>query len=161
MLFRSHDDPGLPFLAAALRRLLGELPSPADGLSTTERHALHAVANGAATPQAAFLVAQRLEEAPFLGDTWFYRALSELGQGEARLIETFDGEPLPPAPPASDGQVYVRLPLRLTAAGERTLAGEVDRVELLGIDRWVGGTHVTTDEDWRWDPRELALTRGI
>jgi hypothetical protein len=42
----------------------------------------------------------------------------------------------------------------LTAAGERVLAGEDDRVELLGIDRWVGGTHVTAESLWRWDARE-------
>ena len=72
----------LPFLAAALRRLLEELPAPADGLSGTERRALEVVAAGAHTPPAAFVAAQRLEEAPFLGDTWFYRTLSALGQGE-------------------------------------------------------------------------------
>src|SRR5581483_4513162 len=37
----------LPFLAPALRRLLEELPAPADGLSGTERRALEAVAAGA------------------------------------------------------------------------------------------------------------------
>jgi hypothetical protein len=31
------------------------------------------------------------------------------------------------------------------------LRDEVDRVELLGVDRWVGGTHVTSDTRWRWD----------
>ena len=73
----------LPFLAPALRRLLEELPAPADGLSRTERSALQAIAAGARTPPASFVAAQRLEEAPFLGDAWFYRALSALGQGEA------------------------------------------------------------------------------
>ena len=56
----------LPFLAPALRRLLEELPAPADGLSGTERRALQAVAAGARTPPAAFVAAQRLEEAPFM-----------------------------------------------------------------------------------------------
>ena len=61
----THDTPQLPFLAPALRRLLEELPAPADGLSGTERRALQVVAAGAHTPPAAFLAAQRLEEAPF------------------------------------------------------------------------------------------------
>ena len=77
----THESAQLPFLAPALRRLLEELPAPADGLSGTERRALQAVAAGAHTPPAAFVAAQRLEEAPFLGDAWFYRALSALGQG--------------------------------------------------------------------------------
>jgi hypothetical protein len=50
---------------------------------------------------------------------------------------------MPPAPPLGDAQRFVALPLRLTKAGERVLAGEANRVELLGIDRWVGATHVT------------------
>ena len=149
----------LPFLASALRRLLEELPAPADGLSGTERRALGAIAAGADTPPAAFIAAQRLEEAPFLGDTWFYRALAALGDGERRLVETDDGMPLPPPPPLGDGRRFARLRLRLTAAGERTLRGDADRVELLALDRWIGGTHVTADNAWRWDPTELKLVR--
>jgi hypothetical protein len=141
----------LPFLASALRRLLEELPAPADGLSGTERRALQVIAAGACTPPAAFVAAQRLEEAPFLGDTWFYRALSALGQGAARLVESEDGAALPPPPPLGDGQLFARLELRLTAAGEQALRGEADRVELLGIDRWIGGTHITPASMWRWD----------
>jgi redox-sensitive transcriptional activator SoxR len=155
----THDTAQLPFLAPALRRLLEELPAPADGLSGTERRALQAVAAGAHTPPAAFVAAQRLEEAAFLGDAWFYRALSVLGQGTTRLLETDDGTPLPPPPPLSDSQRFARLQLRLTATGEDTLRGAADRVGLLGIDRWIGGTHITPDNTWRWDATELKLVR--
>jgi DNA-binding transcriptional MerR regulator len=155
-----RDTAELPFLGPALRRLLEELPTPVDGLSGTERRALQAVAAGASTPPAAFVATQRLEEAPFLGDSWFYRSLSALGQGEARLVETDDGTPLPPPPPLGDGQRFARLGLRLTATGDQTLRGEADRVELLGIDRWIGGTHVTPDNVWRWDRSGLKLGRG-
>jgi hypothetical protein len=151
------DSAQLPFLGAALRRLLEELPAPADGLSGTERRALQVVAAGAHTPPAAFVGAQRLEEAPFLGDGWFYRAFCVLGQGTNRLIETEDGAPLPAPPPLGDSQRFARVRLRLTATGEATLRGEADRVELLGIDRWIGGTHITPDNDWRWDTNELKL----
>jgi redox-sensitive transcriptional activator SoxR len=149
----------LPFLAPALRRLLEELPAPADGLSRTERHALEAIAAGAQTPPAAFVAAQRLEQAPFLGDTWFHRALAALGQGAERLVETDEGEPLPPPPPLGDGRRFAQLRLRLTATGERVLRGEADRVELLGVDRWLGGTHVTAENAWRWEPGEPKLVR--
>ena len=60
----TRDTAELPFLAPALRRMLEELPAQADGLSGTERRALHAVAAGAHTPPAAFVAVQRLEEAP-------------------------------------------------------------------------------------------------
>jgi DNA-binding transcriptional MerR regulator len=151
------DWPGLPFLAPALNRLLEELPAPQDGLSGTERRALQAVASGAATPVAAFVAAQDLEPAPFLGDAWFYRVLADLGAGDTRLVETQAGQPVPAAPPLGDAHVFARLLLRLTRSGEQVLAGQSDRVALLGIDRWVGGTHLTADTVWRWDPASRRL----
>jgi hypothetical protein len=143
----------LPFLADALRRLLEELPAPGSGLSGTERRALEAIAAGAQTSLAAFVAEQALEPASFLGDAWFYRALAELDG----LVETADGSPLPAPPPLSDANVFARLPIRLTKEGERVLRGEADRVELLGIDRWIGGVHITPQNVWRWDPGKRVL----
>jgi redox-sensitive transcriptional activator SoxR len=148
----TRGTPGLPYLAPALLRLLEELPAPAGGLSGTERRALHAVAAGAATPVAAFAAYQQLEPAPFLGDAWFFRTLA----GLTGLIETEDG-PLPPPPPLGDSHEFLRVPLRLTPDGERVLRGEADRVELIGLDRWVGGTHLTSGRAWRFDPGERRL----
>jgi redox-sensitive transcriptional activator SoxR len=148
----------LPFFGAAAARLLEELPAPGDGLSGTERRALEAIAAGARTPPAVFLAVQELEPAPFMGDAWFYRVLATLGRGRLRLVETDDGRPLPLPPPLSDGSVFARLPLRLTAQGESVLRGESDRTEVLGIDRWIGGTHVTPNNLWRWDPSTRRLT---
>jgi hypothetical protein len=147
-----HGSRELPFLAAALLRLLEELPAPGDGLSGTERRALRAIAAGGRTPAAAFAAAQHLEPVPFLGDAWFYGALAELGRGPLRFVETEDGEALPEAPPLGDAHLFARLPLRLTDNGDRVLRAEADRVDLLGVDRWVGGTHVTPGSGWRWDP---------
>jgi hypothetical protein len=116
----------------------------------------------------AFLAAQDLEPAPFLGDTWFYRALAALAAGRsgqdpghgaapARLVETQAGEPLPPPPPLSEPRAFARLALRLTDLGQRVLDGREDRVALLGLDRWVGGTHLTPAAAWRWDPAARQL----
>jgi DNA-binding transcriptional MerR regulator len=152
-----HGSAELPFVAPALLRLLEELPDATDGLSGTERRALQAIAADARTPVAAFIAEQDLEAAPFLGDSWFYRALAGLGRGPVRLVETDEGGELPKPPPQSDGSAFARLPIRLTTEGERVLRGAADRVELLGVDRWVGGTHVTPDRLWRWDPAAAAL----
>ena len=142
-------------------RLLEELPGAGDGLSGTERRALRAIAAGATTPAAAFLAAQDLEAAPFLGDAWFFRALAGLGAGPARLAETQAGDPLPPPPPLGDTSAFARLPLRLTGLGERVLDGREDRVALLGLDRWLGGTHLTAAAAWRWDPAAGLLVRPL
>ena len=155
----TRESPELPFVAPALGRLLEELPARGDGLSVTERRALEVVAAGANTPAAAFVAAQRLEEAPFLGDTWFYRTLSALGQGAGRLLETEAGTPVPAPPPQGDGPPFARLRLQLTAVGEEVLRGDADRVELLGVDRWIGGTHVTPENAWRWDADGRELVR--
>ena len=45
----------------------------------------------------------------------------------------------------------------ITDAGRRVLAGEADRVELRGIDRWVGGTHLVPAAVWRWDAATVSL----
>jgi hypothetical protein len=148
----------LPFVAPALERLLEEFPAPSDGLSATERRALRAIEEGARTPSAAFVAAQDLEDAPFLGDTWFYRSLAAIGLSPRRLVEIETGEELPVAPPLSDGSAFADLPLRLTAEGENVLRGASDRVELLGIDRWVGGTHLVTGAVWRWDAPARSLS---
>ena len=149
--------PELPFLGAALRRLLEELPAPRDGLSGTERRALQAIGAGAATPMAAFRAAQDLEAAPFHGDTWFYRTLADLGTGRSRLIETRAGQAPPLPPPLGDAHAFTALTLRLTPAGERVLQQKADRIKLLGVDRWVGGTHITAGTAWRWDPAAREL----
>jgi uncharacterized protein DUF1835 len=131
--------PDLPFLPAAIRRLLDEVPSADNGLSGTERRALEAIAGGARTAGAAFLAAQDLEKAPFLGDSWFFRTLTILGSAPVRLVDTVDGE------------------LRLTNDGEQVLRGDADRVALVGLDRWIGGTHLTPGNAWRWDAAAEAL----
>jgi len=103
---------------------------------------------------AAFLAAQDLETAPFLGDAWFFRALAGLGAGQDRLVGTQAGGPLPAPPPLGDAHAYAGLPLGLTGLGERVLQGRAARVP---ADRWVGGTHVTAAAPWRWDPDSRLL----
>ena len=127
-----------PFLGAALVRLLEELPGVGDGLSRTERQLLRLLADGPLLSGALFVASQDLEETPFHGDAWIFRTLGEL-EGSTPLVALTDG---------SAG---------LTDAGRSVLAGEADRVELLGIDRWVGGTHLVPGAVWRWDAATESL----
>jgi DNA-binding transcriptional MerR regulator len=153
--------PELPFLAAALVRLLEELPGSADGLSAVERRALRAVEAGARSPGDAFAAAQDEEAAPFLGDAWFFRTLSALGRGESRLVESAAGEQLALPPPLGEWESFGGAGLRLTELGRRVLDGDADRVELLGIDRWVGGVHLLPGAVWRWDAQARALVPPV
>jgi hypothetical protein len=154
----------LPHLGPALRRHLEELPAAGDGLGRTERQALEAIAAGARSPHAVFLATQRAEEAPFLGDTWMWTRLSELGQGDGRLVQTTAGAPLRPPPPHSEADGFTEQELALTDAGRAVLAGEADRCALVPLDRWIGGIHLTgPDPEWRWDRaagRVVSATGG-
>ena len=127
-----------PFLGAAFGRLLEELAGVRDGLSRTERQLLRLLDEGPLLTGALFVASQDLEEAAFHGDVWIFRALEEL-DGPTPLVTLTDGS------------------AAITDAGRSVLAGEVDRVELLGIDRWVGGTHLEPGAVWRWDADAAEL----
>jgi hypothetical protein len=46
----------------------------------------------------------------------------------------------------------MRITLELSGDGWAVLVGEADQIELNGIDRWLGGVHLTGHEvAWRWD----------
>jgi hypothetical protein len=128
-----RDPPvGRPFLGAAFGRLLEELPDVDDGLSRTERQLLELLDDGPLLTGALFVASQDLEEAPFHGDVWILRTLAEL-DGATPLVSLTEGS------------------AEITDAGRSVLAGGADRVELLGTDRWVGGTHLVPGAVWRWD----------
>ena len=128
-----RDVHGLPHLRAALRRLCQEFPWSGDGLSRSQRHALQAVAAGAARPDELFRRAQAREEAPFLGDLAFAAILRDLQTGTAALLEGEEGALVP------------------TARGRSILAGAEDWLQTEALDRWIGGMHLTSDGPFRWD----------
>jgi hypothetical protein len=132
---RLDPPPSRPFLAAALTRLLEELPDAGDGLSRTERQLLELLDDGPLLTGALFVASQDREEAPFHGDAWILRTLAELRP----LVSLTEGS------------------AEITDDGRRVLAGDTDRVELLGIDRWVGGTHLVPGAVWRWDAAASEL----
>jgi hypothetical protein len=129
----------LRFVAEAYDRLGREYPSTRDGLSLTERRLLAAVAEGAHTAGAAFVRAAAREPRPFLGDTWAFDRLTRMATAATPLLE--------------------EAPLRLTEAGRELLAGREDHVAFNGVDRWIGGVHLTgTDPAWRWDEGTETVT---
>jgi hypothetical protein len=132
----------LPLLAGALRRHLEEYPHVSHGLSRSERQILAAIAAGAESPVKIFERAQRMEERVFAGDATVWHQVRELAAGSHPLLRlNVDG----PAGTLPSGTVS------LTEDGRRVLEGVEDRIALNGIDRWLGGVHLTTESLWRWD----------
>jgi hypothetical protein len=52
---------------------------------------------------------------------------------------------------------YARSGLSVTSLGEAILAGRDDFSRHKPIHRWWGGTELTNDRLWRWDPAKGAL----
>lgn len=143
----------LPFMSAAMRRHLQELPWLRDGLSATERRALSALSRGPATAVAAFASVQEAEEAPWMGDIMFFHVVAMLAAEPVPLITSR-------LPWPESREEFVGSELRLTAEGAGVLAEKRDAIELRGIRRWVGGVELNgTRAAWRWNERESRPVR--
>ena len=146
------DTSALPFLAPALARHLEEFPSDADGLSRSERRMMEQAIDGPVAIHAAFPRMHQGETAYYIADSWFVDRARELSSASPALVDLsiLPGEPggLP------DGTIA------LTAAGREVLGG-ADRVQLCGIDRWLGGVHVRGHgRAWRWSGRSGHLVEA-
>jgi hypothetical protein len=65
--------------------------------------------------------------------------------------------PLLEAEPAAPVDQHTRL--RLTETGRRVRDGQQDHVALNGIDRWIGGVHLTGHTvAWRWNEGTESIT---
>ena len=158
---RGKGTPALPVLAPALGRLLEELPSKANGLSRTEHAALAAVAEGARAPAEIFVAVHTREERPFMGDWPFWRVLGRLASGTKPMLELASGARprFPPEVPAAASFGAQRF--RLTPSGREVLAEKLDAIQLNGIERWLGGTHLQKGAKlWRWDRAAGKLMEG-
>jgi Domain of unknown function (DUF1835) len=120
------DTTALPLLAPALRRWLDELPDTTSGLALSERRVLESLERAPKTRQELFLESMEGERLLLNGDAWFEARVASLG-------------------PLITGGERVEI----TDLGRRVLAGELDRVEVAGLDRWLGGTHLTPSNVWR------------
>ncbi len=131
----------LPFMRSALLRHLEEFPSIENGLSRTERQTLETLVVGSYPFHDLFRAAHHDREDPiFLGDLTFLRHLKTLASGDEPLVRVDDEKAW------------------LTDAGREALAGTRDRVETLGIDRWLGGVHLKGRRvPYRWDPNARRI----
>jgi hypothetical protein len=121
-----EDTTALPLLAPALRRWLDELPDATSGLALSERRVLESLERAPKTRQQLFLESMEDERLLLNGDAWFAARVASLG-------------------PLITGVKRVEI----TDLGRRVLAGELDRVEVAGLDRWLGGTHLEPSNAWR------------
>ena len=141
-----------PFALAALERSLSEYPSSHNGLSATQQQILGIVAqNNLIGPEELFRDNNLREQYAYLGNHQFWLQLSRLinidnpalrivGKSEFRSSLRDD---LPK-------EEFTAQQIDLTHLGHRLLANKADFVRESGIDRWIGGVHLTPQNDWRW-----------
>ena len=138
------DGHELPFLGAALRRWLEELPWTRDGLSLTQRRLLQNVAAGTAGAVDLFRANNTADRVFYLGDSSFGVVLEELAGGASPAIRIEER-----------GERRGALPrgiVCLTDFGRALLDGRADWVRDHGVDRWMGGVHLHGRAvPWRWD----------
>jgi len=105
-----------------------ELPAVGDGVARSERQLLQALSAGATTLADLLPASFDAEEAPFLGDLWLVERLDRMARGPLPLVEAR---------------------WRLTEAGRAVLAGRLDAVRAVPLDRWLGGVHLHGPDPWR------------
>ena len=141
----------LPHLAPALLRHLQQFPSTHNGLSRTEQQALDIMSTGATRVTDIFVAQQRREEAFFMGDSGFVYHLGALMRTPRPLIRPIDGGTERPRR-HSNLPLVLEDTVELTEDGRLALDSRGDRIRLCGIDRWLGGVHLTGHGPlWRWD----------
>ena len=138
--FTQRRSTALPFLAPALQRFLEEYPWTRDGLSRTERQVLQAAAAGCRKKTEIYQESRKQENVPW-GDSSVYLRMDWLASG------------------ANPALVRLQDEYAITDAGQKLVEAKADWIELQGgIDRWLGGVHLTGREpQWRWDQDKKRL----
>lgn len=133
----------LPHVHAAMRRLLEEYPSPANGVSRTEQQTLDVLRTGARTVADTYEAAHAPNETlSWLGDWSFAWYVERMMLASTPLLAFADGSEIVAGMAHSDSDRFWKQPIQLTDAGRQVAAGEVHAVTLNGIDRWIGGVHL-------------------
>jgi hypothetical protein len=140
-------------LRPVLFDLLEELPSVSTGLGATEMRLLELVACGYDRTNALFHLRSLTQRRVFdAGEIGFL--LEGLAHGPEPAISGLDEEirTIPRERHYARDDAYKRSRLQLTDFGDTILAHKEDFSRHNPIDRWWGGTHLTNDNLWRYDP---------
>lgn len=153
----AEDTSALPYLKGALSQHLARFPSLHNGLSHAENRLLAFVADGEASFARLCRKFFDAEPAYGLGDYAAWEDLQHMAQAAQPLIiiSGFDE-----GDEASFASRIYRASFAITDAGKAVLNGERDFIETNGVDHWLGGVHLRSDQVWRWDESSQTLVAG-
>jgi hypothetical protein len=149
----------LPQLRACVVELLEELPQRATGLGATEMRMLELIGEGDAVPLDVFPGHLKRNERRVFEYWEVGSLLDRLARCPAPAVSGLDEGPftLEMHKDRHRHERYRQSRLSLTALGKAVLARADDFSLHNPIDRWWGGTKLTDDHLWRWDPANRAL----
>jgi hypothetical protein len=149
----------LPQLRHSVLELLEELPMHATGLGATEMRMLQLISAGGAGPFDVFPGDKKPNERRVFGYWEVGALLDGLAHCPAPAVSGLDEGPFTPAmhDDRHRHERYRQSKLGLTAFGKAILARTEDFSRSNPIHRWWGGTELTDDRPWRWDPANRTL----
>jgi hypothetical protein len=152
----SKDLSSLPWLRRTVLELLEELPWLATALGATEMRMLEFISNGHVNPEEFFpLCVQPNRVFDFYESA---SLLERLARCPGPAVSGIDDGPFEEVhSDRSRRNRYYQNRFSLTALGKAILARADDFSRHNPIDRWWGGTHLTNDNLWRWDPAKQVL----
>jgi len=143
----------LPLLKPVLLNLLEELPLASTGLGTSEMRMLEMIASGYGNvnPLFHFLSVRRTR---VFNESELGYLLDGLAFGPRPAIAGLDDElrTIRKENLRDRHKALLRSRLSLTEFGNAVVAHKEDFSRHNPIDRWWGGTHLTNDNLWRWNP---------
>jgi hypothetical protein len=155
----TKDLSGLPLFRPAAVALLEELPGLATGLGATEMRMLELISEGNASPPDIFPGHEKRNERRVLGYWEIGALLDGLARCPAPAVAGLDEGPFTDEMHVDRDrrERYNRSKLSLTPLGNAVLVRHDDFSRHNPIHRWWGGTELTNDRLWRWDPVKQAL----
>jgi hypothetical protein len=154
---RGRDLSALPLLRPVLLDLLDELPSRATGLGATEMRLLELIARGFCLTNTLFYL-RSLRQRRVFNEYELGYLIEGLAQGPRPAIAGLDDElrTLDREKDPGRSDAFRRSELSLTEFGKAVLAHREDFSRHNPIHRWWGGTELTNERMWRWDPVLIA-----
>jgi hypothetical protein len=146
-------------LRQTVLELLEELPTNATGLGATEMRMLELISAGKAGPFDVFPGHRKRNQRRVFGYWEIGCLLDGLAHCPAPAVSGLEEGPftLQMHDDRNRHERYKRSELKLTPLGEAILARTEDFGRHNPIHRWRGGTDLTNDRLWRWDPANRAL----
>jgi hypothetical protein len=99
------------------------------------------------------------ESWPWLGDLSFAWYVERLSQGPQPLITHDNGSRVLMSPDRAGSRRHWERQVMLTPFGREVLRARADAIDGVGIDRWIGGVHLTPVQPWRWHAPTGTLVR--